>query len=79
MERSKLNKHVVCNKDDDVDYGVDISGVDNGDDDSVDNGDGDGVDDGDDCWCCQPEAAFGSTAMRIRAHLAWHMPSTCGV
>eukprot|EP00957_Ditylum_brightwellii_P089641 6827191-Ditylum_brightwellii.AAC.1 len=32
MERSKRNKHVVCNKDNDVDYG---------DDDSVDDGDGD--------------------------------------
>eukprot|EP00957_Ditylum_brightwellii_P107368 8193098-Ditylum_brightwellii.AAC.1 len=37
MERSKQNKHVVCNEDDDVD---------NGDDDSEDNGDDDGVDDG---------------------------------
>eukprot|EP00957_Ditylum_brightwellii_P083783 6368159-Ditylum_brightwellii.AAC.1 len=46
MERSKLNKHVVCNKDDDVDNDVD-NGVGNGDDDSVDDGD-DGVDDGDD-------------------------------
>eukprot|EP00957_Ditylum_brightwellii_P152955 11642649-Ditylum_brightwellii.AAC.1 len=38
MERSEQNKHVVCNKDNDVDNdGYD--GVDNGDDDSVDNGD----------------------------------------
>eukprot|EP00957_Ditylum_brightwellii_P078725 5985748-Ditylum_brightwellii.AAC.1 len=35
-ERSKQNKHVVCNKDDDVDNDVD-NGVDNGDNDSVDN------------------------------------------
>eukprot|EP00957_Ditylum_brightwellii_P031116 2357208-Ditylum_brightwellii.AAC.1 len=38
-ERSKQNKHLVCNEDDDVD-----SGVDNGDDDGVDDGDNDGVD-----------------------------------
>eukprot|EP00957_Ditylum_brightwellii_P180388 13741229-Ditylum_brightwellii.AAC.1 len=43
MERSKQNEHVVCNKDDDVD-----DGIDNGDDDSVEDGDDDGVDDGDD-------------------------------
>eukprot|EP00957_Ditylum_brightwellii_P001154 90786-Ditylum_brightwellii.AAC.1 len=42
MERSKQNKHVVCDKDDDVDDSVD-DGVNNGDNDSVDNGD-DGVD-----------------------------------
>eukprot|EP00957_Ditylum_brightwellii_P145657 11090217-Ditylum_brightwellii.AAC.1 len=42
MERSKQNKHVVCNKDDDVD-----NGDDNGDDDSVDDCDDD--DDDDDC------------------------------
>eukprot|EP00957_Ditylum_brightwellii_P136149 10383527-Ditylum_brightwellii.AAC.1 len=45
MERSKQNKHVVCNKDDDVDDDVD-NGVDNGDNDSVDDGD-DGVDSAD--------------------------------
>eukprot|EP00957_Ditylum_brightwellii_P164429 12518599-Ditylum_brightwellii.AAC.1 len=39
MERSKQNKHVACNKDNDVDDGVD---------DGVDNDDNDGVDDGDD-------------------------------
>eukprot|EP00957_Ditylum_brightwellii_P118869 9066033-Ditylum_brightwellii.AAC.1 len=38
MGRSKQYKHIVCNKDDDVD-----DCVDNGDDDSADNGD-----DGDD-------------------------------
>eukprot|EP00957_Ditylum_brightwellii_P082715 6289752-Ditylum_brightwellii.AAC.1 len=41
MERSKLNKHVVCNEDDDVD-----NDVDNGNDDSVEDGDDDGVDNG---------------------------------
>eukprot|EP00957_Ditylum_brightwellii_P064989 4929832-Ditylum_brightwellii.AAC.1 len=40
MERSKQNKHVVCDKDDDVDDDVDNC-VDDGNDDSVDNG-GDG-------------------------------------
>eukprot|EP00957_Ditylum_brightwellii_P194884 14846675-Ditylum_brightwellii.AAC.1 len=40
-ERSKQNKHHVCDKDDDVN-----DGVDNGDDDSVDNCDDDCVDDG---------------------------------
>eukprot|EP00957_Ditylum_brightwellii_P060567 4598901-Ditylum_brightwellii.AAC.1 len=35
--RSKQNKHVICNKDNDVDYG---------DNDSVDNGDGDGAENG---------------------------------
>eukprot|EP00957_Ditylum_brightwellii_P074472 5658587-Ditylum_brightwellii.AAC.1 len=39
MERSKQNKHAVCNKDDNVD-----DGVDNGDDNSADNGDNDGAD-----------------------------------
>eukprot|EP00957_Ditylum_brightwellii_P142383 10847642-Ditylum_brightwellii.AAC.1 len=43
MERSKQNKHVVCNKEDNFD-----DGVDNGDDDSVKDGDDDGVDNGDD-------------------------------
>eukprot|EP00957_Ditylum_brightwellii_P109549 8354869-Ditylum_brightwellii.AAC.1 len=43
MERSKQNKHVVCNKDDDIDNDID-DGVDNGDDDSIDNGDDDSVD-----------------------------------
>eukprot|EP00957_Ditylum_brightwellii_P070854 5384169-Ditylum_brightwellii.AAC.1 len=38
MERSKRNKHVVCNKDNDIDGDGD-DGVDNGDSDSVDNGD----------------------------------------
>eukprot|EP00957_Ditylum_brightwellii_P080857 6150533-Ditylum_brightwellii.AAC.1 len=42
MERSKLNKHVVCNKYNDVD-----NGVDNGDD-SVEDGDDDDVDNSDD-------------------------------
>eukprot|EP00957_Ditylum_brightwellii_P199575 15213714-Ditylum_brightwellii.AAC.1 len=36
MERSKQNKHLVCDGDDDVD-----NGVNNGDDDSVDDGDDD--------------------------------------
>eukprot|EP00957_Ditylum_brightwellii_P037971 2871820-Ditylum_brightwellii.AAC.1 len=45
MERSKRKKHVVCNKDVDVDEGVD-NGVDNGDDDSVEDGDEDGGDNG---------------------------------
>eukprot|EP00957_Ditylum_brightwellii_P000490 37753-Ditylum_brightwellii.AAC.1 len=35
MEKSKQNKHIVCNKDKDGDNGVDNS-VDNGDDDVVD-------------------------------------------
>eukprot|EP00957_Ditylum_brightwellii_P006627 502980-Ditylum_brightwellii.AAC.1 len=39
MERSKQNKHVVCDEDNDVD-----NGVDNGEDDSVEDDD-DGVDD----------------------------------
>eukprot|EP00957_Ditylum_brightwellii_P100681 7673206-Ditylum_brightwellii.AAC.1 len=39
--RSKQNEHLVCNKYDDVD-----NGVDDGDDDNVGNGDDDGVDDG---------------------------------
>eukprot|EP00957_Ditylum_brightwellii_P085883 6533727-Ditylum_brightwellii.AAC.1 len=44
MERSKQNKHVVYNKDDNVYDGVsDI--VDNGDDDGVDDGDDDSVED----------------------------------
>eukprot|EP00957_Ditylum_brightwellii_P134973 10290952-Ditylum_brightwellii.AAC.1 len=42
MERSIQNKHVVYNKDNDVD-----DDVDNGDNDSVDNCDDDGVDNGD--------------------------------
>eukprot|EP00957_Ditylum_brightwellii_P003021 231058-Ditylum_brightwellii.AAC.1 len=42
MERSKQNELVVCNKDDDVD-----DGVDNSDDDTVDDGDN-VVDNGDD-------------------------------
>eukprot|EP00957_Ditylum_brightwellii_P042834 3242406-Ditylum_brightwellii.AAC.1 len=42
-KRSKQNKHLVCDNDNDVD-----DNVDNGDDDSVDNGDDDGVDNGDD-------------------------------
>eukprot|EP00957_Ditylum_brightwellii_P209746 15363024-Ditylum_brightwellii.AAC.2 len=46
MERSKQNKHVVCNEDNDVDNDVD-NGVDNGDNDSVENGN-DSVDDCDD-------------------------------
>eukprot|EP00957_Ditylum_brightwellii_P038195 2887794-Ditylum_brightwellii.AAC.1 len=37
MERSKQNKHLVCNEDDDVEYGDDDSVVDGGDD-GVDNG-----------------------------------------
>eukprot|EP00957_Ditylum_brightwellii_P076954 5848964-Ditylum_brightwellii.AAC.1 len=41
MERSKQNKHLVWNEDDDVD-----NGVDNGDNDSVDNGVDGGVGDG---------------------------------
>eukprot|EP00957_Ditylum_brightwellii_P060619 4602964-Ditylum_brightwellii.AAC.1 len=41
MERNEQNKHLVCNEDDDVDYGVN-----NGNYDSIDNGDDDGVDDG---------------------------------
>eukprot|EP00957_Ditylum_brightwellii_P090503 6892210-Ditylum_brightwellii.AAC.1 len=41
--RSKQNKHVVGNKDDDVD-----DNVDDGDDNSVDNGDDDSVDNSDD-------------------------------
>eukprot|EP00957_Ditylum_brightwellii_P055378 4197123-Ditylum_brightwellii.AAC.1 len=45
MERSEQNKHVVCDKDDDVDYGVD-DGVDNGDNDSVEDGDDDSVENG---------------------------------
>eukprot|EP00957_Ditylum_brightwellii_P134565 10259266-Ditylum_brightwellii.AAC.1 len=45
MERSKENKHLVCNKDDDVDNDVD-DGVDIGDNDSVDDDVGNGVDDG---------------------------------
>eukprot|EP00957_Ditylum_brightwellii_P164256 12505094-Ditylum_brightwellii.AAC.1 len=45
MERSKQNKHIVCNKDSDVD-----NGVDNGDDDSVDHSvDDGGVNSGVDC------------------------------
>eukprot|EP00957_Ditylum_brightwellii_P068432 5195738-Ditylum_brightwellii.AAC.1 len=47
MERSKQNKHVVCNKDNDVNDDVDDV-VDNGDDDSVEDGDDDGVEDDDD-------------------------------
>eukprot|EP00957_Ditylum_brightwellii_P025277 1913067-Ditylum_brightwellii.AAC.1 len=43
MERSKQNKHVICNRDNDGD-----NGIDNGDDDSVDDGDSDGVDVDDD-------------------------------
>eukprot|EP00957_Ditylum_brightwellii_P077682 5903119-Ditylum_brightwellii.AAC.1 len=43
MERSKQNKHCVCDKDNDID-----GGVDNGDDDSVEEEDDDGVDNGDD-------------------------------
>eukprot|EP00957_Ditylum_brightwellii_P149896 11416379-Ditylum_brightwellii.AAC.1 len=38
MERSKCNKHVVCNKENDVDD-VDDGGVDYGDDESVEDGD----------------------------------------
>eukprot|EP00957_Ditylum_brightwellii_P199864 15236324-Ditylum_brightwellii.AAC.1 len=41
MERSKQNKHVVCNKDD-----GDDDDVGNGDNDSVEDGDDDSVDDG---------------------------------
>eukprot|EP00957_Ditylum_brightwellii_P092071 7009845-Ditylum_brightwellii.AAC.1 len=41
MERSKQNKHLVCDEDDDVEYDVD-----NGDDDGVDDVGDDGVDDG---------------------------------
>eukprot|EP00957_Ditylum_brightwellii_P065468 4966568-Ditylum_brightwellii.AAC.1 len=40
MERSKQNKHAVCNKGDGVD-----NDVDNGNNDNVYNGDDDGVDD----------------------------------
>eukprot|EP00957_Ditylum_brightwellii_P174872 13315128-Ditylum_brightwellii.AAC.1 len=47
MERSKQNKHLVCDEDNDVDGDVD-NGADNGDNDSVDNGDDDGVENGDD-------------------------------
>eukprot|EP00957_Ditylum_brightwellii_P176480 13440167-Ditylum_brightwellii.AAC.1 len=47
MERSKENKHLVCDKDDDSVDNDDQDGVDNGDDDSVDNSDD--SDDGDDC------------------------------
>eukprot|EP00957_Ditylum_brightwellii_P001290 101419-Ditylum_brightwellii.AAC.1 len=43
-ERSKQNKHVVCNKDNGVDDDVD-DGVDDGNDGSIDNGDDDSVDD----------------------------------
>eukprot|EP00957_Ditylum_brightwellii_P119524 9119312-Ditylum_brightwellii.AAC.1 len=41
MERREQNKHVVCNKDNDVDNGVDDGNNDSidDDDDSVDNGD----------------------------------------
>eukprot|EP00957_Ditylum_brightwellii_P024162 1821566-Ditylum_brightwellii.AAC.1 len=39
MERSKRNKHVVCNKVDDVDDFDDDSDVDDDVDDGVDNGD----------------------------------------
>eukprot|EP00957_Ditylum_brightwellii_P036973 2798947-Ditylum_brightwellii.AAC.1 len=39
MERSKQNKHIACNKDNDVN-----NDIDDGDNDSVDNGN-DGVDD----------------------------------
>eukprot|EP00957_Ditylum_brightwellii_P033855 2565672-Ditylum_brightwellii.AAC.1 len=41
MERNEQNKHLVCNEDDNFDYGVD-----DGDYDSVCNGDDDGDDDG---------------------------------
>eukprot|EP00957_Ditylum_brightwellii_P059684 4530721-Ditylum_brightwellii.AAC.1 len=44
MERSKQNKHVFCNKNNDGDNDVDNDG-DSGDDDSVDNGN-DGVGNG---------------------------------
>eukprot|EP00957_Ditylum_brightwellii_P166488 12672895-Ditylum_brightwellii.AAC.1 len=40
-DRNQQNKHLVCNKDDDVD-----DGADDGDDDSAGNGDDDGVDNG---------------------------------
>eukprot|EP00957_Ditylum_brightwellii_P022879 1726846-Ditylum_brightwellii.AAC.1 len=43
MERNKQNKHVVCNKDDDVN-----NGVNHGNNDSFDNGDDGAVDDCDD-------------------------------
>eukprot|EP00957_Ditylum_brightwellii_P021689 1635381-Ditylum_brightwellii.AAC.1 len=45
MERSKQNKHFICDDDDDVEDGDDGS-VDDGDDDSVDDGDDDGVEEG---------------------------------
>eukprot|EP00957_Ditylum_brightwellii_P154834 11784162-Ditylum_brightwellii.AAC.1 len=41
MERSKHNKHLVCDEDNDID-----NDVDNGDDDSVDDGDDDSVEEG---------------------------------
>eukprot|EP00957_Ditylum_brightwellii_P063797 4840977-Ditylum_brightwellii.AAC.1 len=49
MERSKGNKYLVCDQDNDVDNGVDngdSDSVDNSDDNSFDNGDNDGVDNG---------------------------------
>eukprot|EP00957_Ditylum_brightwellii_P122724 9359070-Ditylum_brightwellii.AAC.1 len=46
MERSKQNKHLVCDEDDEGDDGNDDS-VDNGDDNGVD----DGVDEGADKHC----------------------------
>eukprot|EP00957_Ditylum_brightwellii_P200283 15268224-Ditylum_brightwellii.AAC.1 len=46
MERSKQDKHVVCNKEYNFDDGVDID-TGNGDDDSVKDGDYDGIVDGD--------------------------------
>eukprot|EP00957_Ditylum_brightwellii_P109179 8328317-Ditylum_brightwellii.AAC.1 len=47
MERSKQNKHVVCDKDNDVDSGGNDS-ADNGDIDCVDDGDDANIDNGDD-------------------------------
>eukprot|EP00957_Ditylum_brightwellii_P178511 13598152-Ditylum_brightwellii.AAC.1 len=45
MERSKQNKHLVCNEGGDVDNGDDDSD-DDGYDDGYDDGDDDGIDDG---------------------------------
>eukprot|EP00957_Ditylum_brightwellii_P134886 10283841-Ditylum_brightwellii.AAC.1 len=47
MERSKQNKHVVCNKDNDVEDSAD-TGVDNGNNDVVEDCVDNGVDDGED-------------------------------
>eukprot|EP00957_Ditylum_brightwellii_P169757 12921510-Ditylum_brightwellii.AAC.1 len=38
MERSKQNKHIVCDEGISVDNGVDNDSVDNGDDDGFDDG-----------------------------------------